>query len=210
VTTDMIQSEATRLLEESGALRRGHFILSSGLHSSAYCQCATLFEQPAIGARMAELMATALDDKVHADVVLAPALGAMLWGYELARALGVQSLFAERTGADRTFALRRGFELQRGSRVLLAEDVVTTGGSVMELVPLVRDAGATVAGIASVVDRSGGTFQERAGDEGFPFLALVKLNLPTYDPSELPPELAAIPAHKPGSGGRGSTERRAT
>jgi len=197
-----VTREAMDLLERSGALRRGHFILSSGLHSDAYCQCATLFEDPRIGGRMAELMARVLGSGLGADAVLAPAIGAVLWGYDLARALGVRSIFAER-GADRTFTLRRGFALRPGDRVLLAEVVVTTGGSVLELVPLARGAGAEVLGVASVVDRSAGAFARKAQDEGFAHWALVTLELATYQPNDVPPELAAIPPEKPGSGGRG-------
>ncbi|MEM9084077.1 MAG: orotate phosphoribosyltransferase [Planctomycetota bacterium] len=182
------------ILEEVGAVQRGHFVLSSGLHSDRYCQCAALFENPDVAAKVASMMVGKLEaEVVRAETVFAPALGAVLWGYELARALGVRSVFAERKSGE-SFELRRGFALRPGEKVLLAEDVVTTGGSVMELVPLVQEAGAEVVGIASVVDRSKGTF-----DPGFPFVALAALDFATYESGMLPPELAAIPPSKPGS-----------
>jgi orotate phosphoribosyltransferase len=181
-------------LEKTGALKRGHFRLSSGLHSDRYCQCAALFEHPAVAAEVAAEMAARLRGTLDVDVVLSPALGGILWGYELARALGVRSLFAERDATTRAFALRRGFQLAAGERVLLAEDVVTTGKSVMELVPLVETAGAVVAGYAAVADRSAGRFQPPA-----PFHALVKLDFQTWQPDAIPDWLAAIPVDKPGS-----------
>ncbi|MDX2115918.1 MAG: orotate phosphoribosyltransferase [Planctomycetota bacterium] len=188
-----LSDEAQALLEQAGALKRGHFVLSSGLHSDRYCQCATLFENPELAARVAALMLEKLPRGFDCDVVLAPALGGVLWGYELARALGVRSLFAERLPGQ-SFELRRGFELRPGERVLLAEDVVTTGGSVSELVPLVEAAGATVAGYAVIADRSRGSFKPRA-----PLFALAELNFETYPPDRLPEHLRSIPASKPGS-----------
>ena len=198
MTDPSARDEAMALLERSGALRRGHFVLSSGLHSDRYCQCAALFERPEHGARVAALMASSLPESMACDAVLAPALGGVLWGYALAGALGVRSLFAERAGPERAFALRRGFSLRPGDRVLLAEDVVTTGGSVMELVPLVEGAGASVAGIAAVVDRSAGRFGAGAAAR-FGFRALVELAFGTWPEDGLPPELAAIPVESPGS-----------
>lgn len=184
--------EVERLLESTGALLRGHFKLSSGLHSDRYCQCARLFEDPASAGRVAGLMAQHMAG-VQVDVVLSPALGGILWGYELARALGVRSIFAERDGPD--FALRRGFSLAPDERVLLAEDVITTGKSVMELTPLVEEAGANVVGIAAVVDRSGGAF----APGGVPVWAMCRLMFQTWAASEVPAQVAALPAIKPGS-----------
>ncbi len=181
-----------RLLEETGALRKGHFVLSSGLHSEFYCQCARLFERPEMAAEAADLMKKSLGD-TGATVVCAPALGGILWGYELARSLGLRTLFAERD-ASRQFAFRRGFHLDQSDRVLLAEDVVTTGKSVLELVPLVEAAGATVVGIASIVDRSKGAFRP-----GVPFHALTPLDFPTYDPADCPLCEAGVPIEQPGS-----------
>lgn len=193
-TATVSEAEVIRQLEEVGAVKTGHFLLSSGLHSDRYCQCATLFEHPAVGERMARWMAAKLGG-LQVDTVLAPALGGVLWGYDLARTLGVRSLFAERE-AGQPFTLRRGFALQPGERVLLAEDVVTTGKSVMELMPLVEAAGAKAVGFAAVVDRSGGKF---APPGGIPLFALAKLNFQTYDPSDCPMCRAGTPAVKPGS-----------
>ncbi len=184
--------EVVRLLESTGALLRGHFELSSGLHSDRYCQCARLFEDPASAGRVAGLMAQNLSG-IGVQTVLAPALGGILWGYELTRALGVRSVFAERI--DGAFALRRGFTLERGERVLLAEDVITTGKSVMELVPLVEDAGAQAVGIATVVDRSQGAFSP----EGIPVWGMCAMQFRTWQHDAVPADIAAIPAIKPGS-----------
>ncbi len=226
-----IAEETRALLEQAGALKRGHFILSSGLHSDRYCQCATLFERPEIAARVAALMKHLIPSTTKVDVVLSPALGGVLWGYELARVLGCRNIFAERPsgatgsgvgrggapdafgapatadcarrlaalavapGAER-FVLRRGFELHRGERVLLAEDVVTTGGSVNELVPLVEAAGAVVVGFAVIADRSRGAFRPPAGS---PLFALTTLDFETWKADELPSHLIHVPAVKPGS-----------
>lgn len=185
---------ALRAMQQCGALKSGHFQLSSGLHSDRYCQCATLFEHPKLGAQLAELMAKEWGGETI-DTVLSPALGGVLWGYDLARALGARSLFAERNGATgEKFVLRRGFAMSPGERVLLAEDVVTTGGSIMELVPLVEEAGARVVGFAAVADRSGGRFAP-----GAPFRALAKLDFETYQPAGCPMCRAGTPIDKPGS-----------
>ncbi|HVZ94915.1 MAG TPA: orotate phosphoribosyltransferase [Phycisphaerales bacterium] len=192
---DADTSAVIQILTDCGALRTGHFQLSSGLHSDRYCQCATLFERPEIGWKIAHLMAAQLPSDLRADTVLAPALGGVLWGYDLARAVGARSLFAERGAAiGDQFALRRGFSLAPGERVLLAEDVVTTGGSVMELVPLVEGAGAVVVGFAAVADRSGGKFRPAQ-----PFFSLVKLDFQTWQPSACPLCRQGKPIDKPGS-----------
>lgn len=190
---------ALEILEQTGAVRSGHFLLSSGLHSAKYCQCAALFEHPAMGEEMAHLLVAALPQGLAVDVVLAPALGGVLWGYELARALGgnVRSFFAER-GPGEPFALRRSFAIHPGQRVLLAEDVVTTGGSVMELVPLVEAAGAEVVGFAAVADRSKGRFTPLLRG-GKPFHSLVQLDFETYEPGACPLCRAGSFATKPGS-----------
>lgn len=183
-----------QLLAASGAVRQGHFLLSSGLHSDRYCQCAALFEDPRIGNEVAWLMANQLQAaNLSPDTVLAPALGGVVWGYALAAAMGARSLFAERPDGS-TFALRRGFELKQGERVLLAEDVVTTGKSVQELVPIVQAAGAVVVGFAAVADRSGGKFAP-----GAPFFSLVQLDFQTWKAEECPLCAAGGTAVKPGS-----------
>jgi orotate phosphoribosyltransferase len=188
-----IADETRALLEEAGALKRGHFILSSGLHSDRYCQCATLFERPEIAGKVAGLLKRSLPTGLRVDVVLSPALGGVLWGYELSRVLGCRNVFAERQPGA-AFELKRGFEIRPGEHVLLAEDVVTTGGSVSELVPLVSAAGAHLAGFAVIADRSRGAFKP-----GAPLFALTTLDFETFKPETLPERLRAIPAVKPGS-----------
>ena len=187
------RDEIERALRECGALKRGHFLLSSGLHSDSYCQCATLFEHPEIASRLACIMRAHIGDSMEFDTVLAPALGGVLWGYQLASAFGSRSLFAERE-KGKAFELRRGFTLSPGERVLLAEDVITTGKSVSELVPLVENAGAVVCGYAAVADRSKGAFSP-----GVPVHALIELDFQTFEPADVPTWLAEIPAEKPGS-----------
>ena len=176
------------------ALLEGHFILSSGLRSSRYLQCARVLMDPARAERLAQALAAKLpaDVKAQLSVVIAPARGGLICGYELARGLGVGSMFVERpTG---TFELRRGFRLEPGQRVILMEDVVTTGLSSREAIAAVRAAGGDVIHAAALVDRSNG-----AADLGVPFTPLIRLDVPSYAADALPPELAAIPAIKPGS-----------
>ena len=176
------------------ALLEGHFILSSGLRSSRYLQCARVLMDPARAARLADALVAKLPDDVKAsvEVVVAPAMGGLSCGHELARSLGVLSMFVERpTG---TFELRRGFRLAAGQKVLLMEDVVTTGLSSREAIAAVRAAGGDVIHAASLVDRSGGK-----ADLGVPFTPLIRLEVPSYAPDALPPALAAIPPVKPGS-----------
>lgn len=176
------------------ALLEGHFILSSGLRSPRYLQCARVLMDPARAERLAVALAAKLPDAVKAAVtaVIAPAMGGLICGYELARALRVDSMFVERpTG---TFELRRGFRLAPGQQVLLMEDVVTTGLSSREAIAAITAAGGTVIHAASLVDRSNGK-----ADLGVPFTPLIRLDVPSYSADALPPELAAIPAIKPGS-----------
>lgn len=198
----MRRAKARRMTDEdvlaefraADALLEGHFILSSGLRSPRYLQCARVLMDPARAERLAQALAAKLpaDVKAAARAVIAPAMGGLICGYELARALGVDSMFVERpTG---TFELRRGFRLDPGTPVILMEDVVTTGLSSREAIRAVEEAGGKVIHAASLVDRSNGT-----ADLGVPFTPLIRLSVPTYQPDDLPPELAAIPAVKPGS-----------
>ena len=176
------------------ALLEGHFILSSGLRSPRYLQCARVLMSPARAERLAQALAAKIpaDVKARVTAVIAPAMGGLICGYELARALGVDSMFAERpTG---TFELRRGFRLEPGQQVLLMEDVVTTGLSSREAIAAITAAGGEVIHAASLVDRSNGK-----ADLGVPFTPLIRLDVPSYQPDALPPELEAIPAIKPGS-----------
>lgn len=194
--TSTSPDDGLSLLESTGALLTGHFQLSSGLHSNRYCQCARLFEDPAAGDRIARLLAPRIAAAdLRATHVLAPALGGILWGYDLARALGLRSFFAERPDGT-TFHLRRSFAFTPGDRVLLAEDVVTTGKSVLELVPLVESAGAAVVGIAAVVDRSEGRFTP---PPGVPFFPLLRLTVQAWPAAECPLCKTGVPVVKPGS-----------
>jgi orotate phosphoribosyltransferase len=192
---ELSPAEVVRLFRDCGALLEGHFLLSSGLHSPYYLQCARVLMEPARAVRVCSALMARLRRELPdlaVDAVVAAALGGVVLGYELARQLGVLSLFVER--ADGRFALRRGFALAPGSRVLLAEDVVTTGLSSRECMACVSAAEATVTAAACLIDRSGGR-----ADLGVPLIALAELELPVYAPDQLPPELAARPPVKPGS-----------
>ena len=175
------------------ALLDGHFILSSGLRSARYLQCARVLMDPARAARLVAALIAKLPPAARAvDAVVAPAMGGVIVGYEVARQLGVASMFVERpTG---TFELRRGFALAPGATVLMVEDVVTTGLSSREAIAAIHVAGGVVAAAACLVDRSDGT-----ADVGVPLTSLLRLAVPSYVPDALPPELAALPAIKPGS-----------
>ena len=190
----MTDEEILAIFRAAEAYLDGHFILSSGLHSPRFLQCARVLMD---GAR-AEQLARALAAKLPADLrgrigaVVSPAMGGVIIGHEMGRALGVPAMFVERP--DGVFGLRRGFALEPGTDVLLVEDVVTTGLSSREAIAAIEATGATVIAAASLVDRSGGT-----ADLGVPFTALIRIDVPTYSADDLPPELAAIPASKPGS-----------
>ena len=193
----MQRDEFLAIMHEAGAILRGHFILSSGLRSSMYLQCARLLMHP----WLAEPCCAALAEKVRAelpefDVIVAPAMGGVVVGYEMGRQLEVPTMFCERV--DGSFTLRRGFALQPGSRVLVVEDVVTTGKSSLEAYDCIREHGGVVVAECSLIDRSNG---RAASELGVPYVSLAALEVPAYHPDELPPELAAIPAVKPGSRG---------
>ena len=178
----------------AGALLEGHFILSSGLRSPRYLQCARVLADPARGARLAaallEKIPLALRQAI--EIVVSPAMGGIIAGHEMGRALGVSALFVERP--DGIFGLRRGFTLTPGQKVLMMEDVVTTGLSSREAINAIEAEGGQVIAAAALVDRSNGSV-----DLGVPFFPLIRLDVPTYEADALPPELARIPAVKPGS-----------
>lgn len=178
----------------SKALLEGHFLLSSGRHSAQYLQCARVLMDPERAARLAIALAGKLPRDLRKRIakVVSPAMGGLIIGHEMGRALGVEAVFVERP--EGTFELRRGFTLEPGGEVLMVEDVVTTGLSSREAIAAVEATGAKVIAEAALVDRSAGTV-----DLGVPFYPLVALNFPTYAPDEVPAELAAIPAIKPGS-----------
>ena len=187
----MNETDLLTLFRRSGALHDGHFRLSSGLHSPGYLQCALVLQHP----RDAEALGAALGNAVRplgAVTVLSPALGGIVIGQEVARALGVRAIFAERQ--DGTLTLRRGFSLEPGEKVLVVEDVVTTGGSTRETMDVARAAGAIVVGACAVVDRSG-------GKQGLdvPFQALLPMVVPTYQPDDCPLCKQGLPIVKPGS-----------
>ena len=176
------------------ALLEGHFILSSGLHSPRYLQCARVLMDPARASRLASALAHRLprDLRSALELVVSPAMGGIIAGHEMGRALGVEAIFVERpTGR---FELRRGFRLKPGQKALLMEDVVTTGLSSREAIAAVEAAGGEVIAAAALVDRSNGK-----ADLGVPFFPLITLNVPTYEADALPEELRALPAEKPGS-----------
>lgn len=190
MTEDEILSEF-RSVE---ALLEGHFLLSSGRHSAYYLQCARLLMNPERAGRIALAITQKIPREMRneVEVVVSPAMGGIIIGHEMGRALGVDAMFVERP--DGEFGLRRGFTLAPGTKVLMMEDVVTTGLSSREAIAAIEAAGGVVIAAGAVVDRSAGSV-----DLGVPFFPLIQLNFPTYAPDELPPELAATEAVKPGS-----------
>jgi orotate phosphoribosyltransferase len=187
----MNREELLDLFRRCSALLEGHFRLSSGLHSPGYLQCALVLQHPQhAGALGAELADHVRD--LRPTTVLSPALGGLIIGHEVARALGARAIFAERE--DGTLRLRRGFSLSDAERVLVVEDVVTTGGSTRETMQVARAAGAQVVGAVAIVNRSGGT-----ADLDVPLHALLDLQLPTYDPAACPLCAGGVPIQKPGS-----------
>ena len=180
---------------EAGALLEGHFILSSGRRSSVFLQKALVFSQPEVSARLCAALAICVRETLgEITVVAGPAVGGIIPGYEMARQLGARAIFAERVDGVLTF--RRGFELHDDDRILLMEDIVTTGLSFRETVEALGPLPGTLAGGACIMDRSGGE-----ADVGTQLVALASRKFPDYDPGDLPPELAAIEPVKPGSRG---------
>jgi orotate phosphoribosyltransferase len=190
----MREDEILAEFRAADALLEGHFVLSSGLHSPRYLQCARVLMDPARASRLASALAHGLPLAVRAEVsiIVSPAMGGIIIGHEMGRSLGLEAIFLERPAG--TFELRRGFRIEAGQRALLVEDVVTTGLSSREAIAAVEQAGGRVVAAAALVDRSNGL-----ADLGVPFFPLIRLDVPVYEPQALPPELAAIPAEKPGS-----------
>lgn len=185
-----------QVLEEfraCGALRTGHFVLSSGLHSGTFLQKNLVFQYPDRTERLCKALAEKIRDAVgEVDLCISPAVGGIIPGYETARQLGVPSMYVEREGGE--FKLRRAFEIPPGARIAMVEDIVSTGLSSRECVDAIKKAGGNVVVAACIVDRSGGK-----ADPGAPFVALARLTVPAYPADQLPPELAAIPIEDPGS-----------
>jgi orotate phosphoribosyltransferase len=177
----------------AGALREGHFVLSSGLHSPVFLQKNLVFMDTARCARLCKALAEKITAAVGpVDVAISPAVGGIIPGYETARWLGVPSMYVEREGGE--FKLRRGFHVEPGQKVVMVEDIVTTGLSSRECIAAIEAAGGTVVAAACIVDRSGGR-----ADVGVPLVALATLDVPAYPADALPPELAALPVEDPGS-----------
>lgn len=183
--------EVLELFRQTGAFLEGHFQLSSGLHSAKYLQCALVLQHPRHAETLGRALAAAAG--AGADVVVSPAMGGLIIGHEVARALGVRHIFTERD-AERRMTLRRGFAVQPGERALIVEDVITTGGSTMEVAGLLRRLGAEVAAAASIIDRSGGT-----ADLGVPRTALATLTVEAWAPQDCPLCRRGEPVSKPGS-----------
>lgn len=188
----MTDEEILNLFRQTNALLEGHFVLRSGLHSREFFQCALLLKETGVAARVC----SALADKVRgvsAECVISPAMGGIIVGHEIARALSLPHIFAEKE--EGKLVLRRGFEIRPGQTFIIAEDVVTRGGRVQETIDIVRSRGGVVTAIAAIVDRSGG----KLPDFGAPFISLIRLNVETFEADQLPPDLAATQATKPGS-----------
>lgn len=187
----MEADEVIERFRDTGALLEGHFVLSSGLHSTQYLQCALVLQHPSQAGAFGRGIAKNYSEQ-QIETVVAPAIGGIVIGWEVARALGVRSIWTEREEGRMT--LRRGFTVRPGERVLVVEDVVTTGGSTRETIDSLRDAGALVIGAASIIDRSGGR-----ADVGVPRVALATLDVPVHVPSDCPLCAEGVPAVKPGS-----------
>ncbi|AFG34958.1 orotate phosphoribosyltransferase [Fervidobacterium pennivorans DSM 9078] len=198
---ETINERVLEILRKTGALLDGHFILSSGLHSPNYVQCAKVFEYPKYGEQIGELIARKiLDAGLGVDVVVGPALGGVIVAYEVGKKLNTRAIFTERE--DSVMKLRRGFEIHEGERVLIVEDVVTTGKSTLEVVEVVESYGGQIVGFASIINRSGkeNPFEEiNQKLKGKPYFYLVKFDFPTYKPEDCPLCKSGIPAVKPGS-----------
>jgi orotate phosphoribosyltransferase len=180
------------LFRRTGALLDGHFILRSGLHSRQYFQCALLLQHTEVAAKVCGWLADKLRE-IACDAVISPALGGIIVGQEVGRSLGKRHIFVEKEAGG--LVLRRGFKINKGERFIVAEDVVTRGGRVLETIDIVRASGGIVEAVGVIVDRSGQT----KPTFGCPFVSLIEMNVETFPADKLPPDLAAIPAEKPGS-----------
>ena len=185
--------ESLKILKETNALIEGHFILSSGLHSSKYVQCAQLMSKPDQAIKICESLAKKIQNNLNSiDIILSPAMGGIIVGYELGKILNIQTIFAERVNGE--FQLRRDFKIKKGDKVLIVEDVITTGKSSIECSKLVSLNNANIVGFACIIDRSNGKSEIK--DK---IISQVELNIPTYKKNNLPKELLSIEAVKPGS-----------
>lgn len=189
----MTRDDVLQTFREAGALLEGHFVLSSGLHSPIFLQKMFIFQDPVLTEKLCKALAAKIEERFGTvDYVVSPAVGGIVPGYETARHLGAKAVFVERENG--TFRLRRGFQIPEGARVVMVEDIITTGLSSRECLETISKEPGTVLGAACLVDRSDG-----AADLGVPLVALASLKVPAYPADALPPELAALPAVKPGS-----------
>lgn len=179
------------ILKNEGVLLEGHFLLSSGKHSSRYLQCARIFKKSAVSEFLCRKLAESFSDS-SVEVVVGPAMGAVIMAYEVSRHLGAENFFTERENGKMT--LRRGFEIHKGQKVLLVEDVVTTGGSLREVISVMRDYGADIVGVGCIVDRTGGEI-----DFGVPFKSVVSMKVECFDANQCPDCKNSLPLVKPGS-----------
>lgn len=192
------EQEILQEFEQAKAILKGHFILSSGLHSDTYMQCARVLMDAKRSEKLCAELAKKIENKLgknFADIVVAPAMGGVIVGYEMGRQLGLPTIFCERVNGQ--FELRRGFELEKDARVLVVEDVITTGKSSLETFELVKKFGAKIVAEASLVDRSGE--EDLQNKMGVPVISLLKVKVKTFDENNVPEELKNIPAIKPGS-----------
>ena len=188
----MTKEEIISMLKEANVLLEGHFLLTSGRHSDKYMQCAKIFQDAKYSVPLcAELVKQYKDDNV--EVVIGPAIGAIQMSYEVGKQLGVRNIFAERDG-DGKMTLRRGFTIEKGQRVLIVEDVVTTGGSVREVIDLVKECGGDIVGVGSIVDRTGGKI-----DFGVTYKSAFAMDITSYEADECPICKTGAPLVKPGS-----------
>jgi len=189
----MTRDDVLQTFREAGALLEGHFVLSSGLHSPIFLQKMFIFQDPVLTEKLCKALAAKIEERFgEVDYVVSPAVGGIVPGYETARHLGAKAVFVERENG--TFRLRRGFQIPERARVVMVEDIITTGLSSRECLETISKEPGTVLGAACLVDRSDG-----AADLGVPLVALASLKVPAYPADALPPELAALPAVKPGS-----------
>ena len=191
------QDETLQIFKDTGALLQGHFLLTSGKHSAQYMQCAQVLQYPDKAAQLGKELASKFEG-IEIDTVIGPAMGGIVVAHEVGKSLGVKAIFTERQNGE--MVLRRGFKLLPGEKVLVVEDVITTGGSVKEVIAIVKESRATPIGVAVLVDRSGG----KADFDGLPLHSLVKLNIEAYEPENCPLCKQGLPWEKPGSRGAGS------
>jgi len=189
------QDEILQMFKDTGALLQGHFLLTSGKHSAQYMQCAQVLQHPRKAAQLCNELALKFEQAVDIDTVIGPAMGGIVVAHEVGRSLGVKAIFTERQNGE--MVLRRGFKLSPGEKVLVVEDVITTGGSVKEVIAIVKEAGAIPVGVGVLVDRSGG----KADFDGLLLHSLIQMNIEAYEPEGCPLCAQGLPWEKPGSRG---------